>query len=227
MPDTIETQHTAIPALHKLRPYAFPVALAVLVIFHAVGFWGLLFSGESEYFQSLTPLNLLLTYALLFSFHKRWDGTFVLFALVVAAAGFMAEVVGIHTGLLFGDYVYGEALGAKLWDVPLLIGLNWLMLVYTTGHIANFTSLHWLPKAFLAALLMVGLDFFIEPVAMRFDFWDWSGSHIPLSNYLGWLGLSFLLQVYFQKVDIYKRNRLAPFVFLVQLVFFIALYLFL
>jgi uncharacterized membrane protein len=224
MPDTIETHRPAIPLLQKLKPYALPAALAVLVIFHAVGLWGLLFSGEPEYFQSLTPLNLLLTNALLFAFHKRWNVAFILFAVVVAVAGFMAEVVGIHTGLLFGDYTYGDALGTKLWDVPLLIGLNWLMLVYTTGHIVNLTSLHWVAKALLAALLMVGLDFFIEPVAMRFDFWDWHGNHIPLSNYTGWLGLSVLLQLYFQKAPIYKKNKLAPFVYLVQVVFFVSLW---
>ncbi|MFD2246791.1 carotenoid biosynthesis protein [Pontibacter ruber] len=226
MPDTIQTQRAATSILQKLHPYAFSVALFVLVLFHAVGFWGLLFSNDPEYFQTLTPMNLLLTYALLFAFHKRWNSTFILFAVVVAVAGFMAEVVGIHTGLLFGNYSYGAALGTKLFEVPLLIGLNWLMLVYTTGHIANYTSLHWLAKALLAALLMVGLDFFIEPVAMRFDFWSWNGDRIPWSNYIGWLGLSLLLQVYFQRTAIYKRNRLAPFVYLVQLVFFLGLYLF-
>jgi uncharacterized membrane protein len=227
MPDTLETQRPVLPALHRLQPFALPLAVAVLVIFHAVGFWGLLFSQDPEYFQSLTPLNLLLTYTLLFAFHKRWNATFILFAVVVALAGFMAEVVGIHTGLLFGNYSYGEALGTKLFEVPLLIGLNWLMLVYTTGHLANYTKLHWLVKALLATLLMLGLDFFIEPVAMRFDFWDWAGSRIPVSNYIGWFGLSLGLQVYFQKAAIFKQNRMAPFVYLVQLIFFVSLYLFL
>jgi len=221
MPDTANTYLPAIPLQQRLKPYAFAVALGVLIIFHMVGFWGLMFSGDPEKFQRLTPMNLLLTNTLLFAFHARWNTAFVVFAFVVMLAGFLAEVVGVHTGLLFGDYTYGEALGTKLFGVPLLIGVNWLMLVYTTGHLVNQTRLHWLAKALLAALLMVGLDFFMEPVAVRFDFWDWQGSRIPLSNYAGWLGLSFLLQVYFQRVAIYKQNRLAPYVYLVQVVFFI------
>ena len=56
------------------------------------------------------------------------------------------------------------------------------------------------------------------------DFWDWQGGHIPWTNYLGWLGLAFLFQVYFQKAPIYKENRLAPYVYLVQAVFFISIW---
>jgi uncharacterized membrane protein len=224
MPDTAKTYLPAIPLQQRLQPYAFAIALGVLVIFHAVGFWGLLFSGEPEKFQRLTPMNLLLTNVLLFAFHRRWNAAFVLFAVVVMLAGFFAEVVGVHTGLLFGDYAYGESLGIKLLEVPLLIGLNWLMLVYTTGHLVNITQFHWVTKAIAAAILMVGLDFFMEPVAMEFDFWDWQGGYIPWSNYAGWLGLSVLLQLYFQKAAIFKQNQLAPYVFLVQVVFFVSLW---
>ncbi|WP_276498457.1 carotenoid biosynthesis protein [Pontibacter litorisediminis] len=224
MPDTT-TAPTAVPTVAaKYKPYALPLAVAVLVIFHAVGFWGLQFSGRPEYFQNLTPMNLLLTNALLFAFHKRWRKSFVLFALLVFAVGFFSEVIGIHTGLLFGNYAYGAALGLKVWEVPLLIGLNWLMLVYSTGHISEYTSLPRWGKAILGTLLMLLLDFFIEPVAMRFDFWDWQGGQIPMSNYLGWFVVALGLQVYFQWASIYKRNPLAPYVYLVQLLFFMGLF---
>ncbi|WP_299818242.1 carotenoid biosynthesis protein [uncultured Pontibacter sp.] len=210
---------------HKYKKYSLPLAAAVLVIFHAVGFWGLLFSGEPVYFQNLTPMNLLLTNTLLFSFHKCWNKAFILFAAVVFAVGFLSEVIGIHTGLLFGDYTYGDALGFKVWEVPVLIGLNWLMLVYTTGHISNFTNWHWVAKAILGATLMVLLDFFIEPVAMQFDFWSWRQGEIPLSNYAGWLVVALLLQLYFQKADFRKQNKLAPYVYVVQVLFFVSIYL--
>lgn len=224
MPETTQKAPTLPDAGQRYKKYAFPLALAVLVIFHCVGLWGLLLSDDPEYFQQLTPMNLLLTNALLFSFHRRWNSAFVLFAAVVFAVGFLSEVIGVHTGLLFGDYSYGEALGVKLWDVPLLIGLNWLMLVYTTGHVSNYTKLPWLAKALAGALLMVLLDYFIEPVAMRYDFWSWQGSHIPASNFIGWFGMAFLLQLYFQKGSFFKQNRLAPYVYLVQFLFFICLF---
>ncbi|MCC9135726.1 carotenoid biosynthesis protein [Pontibacter silvestris] len=207
------------------RRYLLPLSVAVLVIFHSVGFYGLAFSDNPEYFQQLTPMNLLLTAVLLFSFHKRWNGSFMLFALMAATVGFTAEVLGIHTGLLFGDYSYGAALGLKLWEVPLLIGLNWLILIYSTGHISDFTKFAWPVKAVLGSLLMVLLDLFLEPVAVEYDFWRWHSNNIPLSNFIGWFGVALLLQVLYQWLPIAKGNPMAPFVFLVQLLFFVGLYL--
>jgi uncharacterized membrane protein len=204
----------------------FPVAVAVLIIFHIVGFWGLQFSRNPDYFQSLTPLNLILTSVLLFSFHKNWDKIFSLFVLTVALAGFVAEIVGIHTGLLFGDYVYGSALGVKLWQVPLLIGVNWLLLVYITGQIANYIGSSIWVKSFIGAQLMVLLDLFMEPVAIKFDFWQWAGNIIPLSNYIGWFGLAYILQIYYHRTPFYKENPLSVPVYIIQLFFFICLYMF-
>ena len=221
---TIQDNAATITERSKLT-IGFWAALAVLVIFHAVGFWGLMFSGRPMYFQQLTPLNLLLTNILLFSLHRHWNKTFLVFAAVVAIVGFMAEVIGVHTGLLFGNYKYGEALGTELWDVPLLIGLNWLMLIYSTGTILSKLKTNLLVKALAGAVLMVLLDFFMEPVAMQFDFWDWKDAMIPVSNYAGWFGLAFLLHLYFQVTNVNKQNPLAPFVYLVQLLFFIGIYL--
>ncbi|QCR23951.1 carotenoid biosynthesis protein [Pontibacter sp. SGAir0037] len=221
-----QTDSRAITATKKkYAEYFFPAAVAVLVIFHAVGLWGLAFSGNAAYFQSLTPLNLLLTNAILFSLHKQWNLSFIVFAIVTAVTGFMAEVVGVHTALLFGYYTYGEALGTKLWEVPLLIGLNWLMLVYTTGHISNYTRWHWLAKCILGAALMVLLDYFIEPVAVKFDFWSWTNNQIPVTNFTGWFGIAFLLQICFQKANFQKGNKIAPVVFFIQAFFFISLFM--
>lgn len=222
MPETVQN---LVTATHKYSKYKLSAALAVLVIFHCVGLWGMLFSSDVASFQKLTPLNLILTNVLLFAFHRNWNFTFILFAVVVAVVGFMAEVVGVHTGLLFGNYTYGASLGTKVWEVPLLIGLNWLMLVYTTGHIANQLKVPKLIKALIGAALMVLLDFLIEPVAMKYDFWDWKDAVIPASNFAGWLVLAFLLHIYFQTTAIFKKNVLAPAVYVIQLLFFLTLYL--
>src|SRR6478609_3641217 len=102
------TNTLPLPRLFLSKKVAF--SAAVLIIFHLVGIWGLVFSGNPIYYQQLTPLNLLLTNLLLFLNHK---------------------------GLLFGEYAYGAGLGLKLWNVPLLIGLNWVMLVYCAGAVAR------------------------------------------------------------------------------------------
>lgn len=199
------------------------ISVAVLVIFHLVGFWGLALSGEPTYFQNLTPLNLLLTIFLLFLNCRIYDKALLLFAALTFTTGFLAEVVGVHTGLLFGNYAYGAALGVKLWEVPLLIGMNWVMLVYCSGIAARRLLKNPVPAAFLGALLMVLLDFLIEPVAVKYDFWSWQTAEIPLWNYVCWLGLALLLQLYFQLGPVVKSNALALPVLAVQAVFFFAL----
>ncbi|MGV3639154.1 MAG: carotenoid biosynthesis protein [Adhaeribacter sp.] len=199
------------------------LAAAILVIFHAVGLYGLAFGDHPEDFRKLTPLNLLLTIGLLLAFHRHWSRPFLVFAGVVLLTGFLAEVLGVHTGLLFGHYRYGQALGPKLWDVPLLIAANWLLLVYVTGMLVQALALAWWARAGLAAGLMVGLDLLIEPVAAVLDFWTWEHYRIPAGNYWGWLGVGLLLQLYFQRARLARGNPLAGLVYGLQALFFLAL----
>ena len=215
------------PLSQLLVSKKLPISIAVLVIFHLVGFWGMAFSHDSTYFQNLTPLNLLLTAFLLFINHQHFNSAFWLFFSGTFLAGFLAEVVGVHTGLLFGNYRYGEALGFKLWEVPVLIGLNWVILVYCTGILALKWQQSLFGASFLAALLMVLLDFFIEPVAVTFDYWSWKNEVIPAWNFICWFGLAFILQLAFQHSRIDKTNRMAGPVFFTILAFFFALNLYL
>jgi uncharacterized membrane protein len=75
----------------------------------------------------------------------------------------------------------------------------------------------------LGALLMVGLDLCMEPVAGRYDFWHWTGELVPLRNFRDWFLLALLLQVLFVRSPFPKRNPLVPLVYLVQLLFFFGL----
>ena len=217
------TQTSALVFTRKKLAFS----VAVLLIFHAVGFWGLVFSGNPGYYQNLTPMNLMLTSFLLFLNHRNFDKYFWLFVAVTFTAGFLAEVLGVHTGLLFGNYAYGQALGFKLWEVPLIIGLNWVMLVYSSGILVRTWSQNPVICALIATVFMVSLDYFIEPVAMQFDFWSWQQNQVPVLNYAGWFGITLALQLLFQVLPVDKTNQAATWVFLVQAAFFIALNLFL
>ena len=41
----------------------------------------------------------------------------------------LTEAIGVNTGLLFGTYEYGANLGFKIFGVPLIIGVNWTVLI--------------------------------------------------------------------------------------------------
>ncbi|QNP53283.1 carotenoid biosynthesis protein [Hymenobacter qilianensis] len=206
------------PGQRRLR-----IAQGILLLFHVTGFLGLALSQDPSFFLQFTPLNLILTAALLLAFHPDHSPTFIWFSLVVMVVGFFVEVVGINTGYIFGQYTYGDTLGIKVLGVPLLIGVNWWILTYCTGVLARYLPLPSIGRAVVAALLMVGLDACIEPMAGPLDFWQWQYDLIPLLNFKGWFIISFILQIYFNRTQFTKRNALVPFVYLLQLLFFFGL----
>ena len=135
--------------------------------------------------------------------------------------GFSVEFLGVNFGLIFGEYVYGNNLGLKIGGVPLLIGANWVMLAFITGAVAAiFFDTSALKAAVFGAFLMVLIDLVIEPVAPKFDFWEFADVTAPLSNYIGWFLVAFPIQwVYQTQVKI--KDRVFSFhLVLVQFFFF-------
>src|SRR4051812_12976794 len=59
-------------------------------------------------------------------------------ALVAVAVGaYGIEVLGVHSGVPFGDYRYGTALGPALWGVPIVIGLAWAWMAWPAWLVAG------------------------------------------------------------------------------------------
>ncbi len=199
------------------------VAQGLILLFHITGFVGLAFSDNPEFYLRFTPLTLLLTAGLLFAFQEDRGVSFWGFGLSVALLGFAAEMIGVRTGWFFGHYYYGATLGYKVMDVPLAIGLNWLVLTCVCGTLARYLPLPELPRTLVAALLMVGLDLCLEPVASTYDFWHWTADIIPFQNFRDWFILSCLMQMLFNRANFSKKNPLAPLVYLTQLLFFFLL----
>lgn len=199
----------------------YKIALALLVAMHIAGLIGLQHPVSRPFFESLTAFNLVITAAIVFYFHTYFTNKFIAFALFTFLAGYFVEVAGVHTGILFGHYQYGTGLGYKIWKVPLLIGLNWLVLVYCTGVITHRLKIPVVLKIFTGALLMVGLDYLIEPVAIKHDWWTWQADDVPLQNYIGWFISAFTLLSLFHLLRFNKNNRMAPVVYVVQALFFL------
>jgi len=114
------------------------------------------------------------------------------FMAVVLPLAFAAEVIGVHTGLPFGDYSYSTQLGWMLWEVPLLIPLAWFMMMYPCWLIAKAMHKKPVVQIAIAAWLMATWDLFLDPQMVNEGFWIWhtdSGTttQIPISNFFGWL----------------------------------------
>ncbi len=199
-----------------------------LIIFYSVGLVGLGLPSFRELFIGLMPLTLLLSMAILLLFHNRWRSTDGMVLLFIAITGYLIEVLGVITGHVFGSYWYGSALGLKAFDTPLIIGLNWAMLTYCAFAIMEPTRLFWPLKAIAGAFLMVAYDLVMEPAAPLLSMWDWHHWYIdgwiaPLRNYQAWFIISLVFLSGMHLARIRTGNRLAPWLFSIQMVFFLAL----
>ncbi|MEM6843937.1 MAG: carotenoid biosynthesis protein [Bacteroidota bacterium] len=195
-----------------------------LLVVHIAGVVGLAWSPTRPYFQWATPINLVISALLLLLFHREWNWAFVFFLVFTYTLGFGIEVIGVYSEVIFGSYQYGNTLGVRVMEVPPVIGVNWLVLSYCVGSLCTQIPVHPLIRSLLAAILMVLLDFFIEPVAIHFDFWHWENEVIPLRNFLGWFAVAWVIQIMWVYLPFTKQNRLAIYLLIAQTTFFLILY---
>ena len=222
----------------------YQIATAVAIFFHCIGLFGILFF-QTGFFIHSTPLTLLLSFSLLIWTQNSKNTAFLFFIAAAFLIGFFSEVVGVNTGLLFGDYSYGKVLGFHFLNVPLLIGLNWFIIIYCCG-ISTHTLLTKIinkvtadkkeqlmilkPMSIIVdgAALAVLFDWLMEPVAVKLGFWTWHGDgNIPLYNYICWFIISMLLLTIFQFCKFEKKNKFAVNLLLIQFLFFLMLRTFL
>ena len=208
----------------KLRKSTY--AIYFLILFYVVGVIGFILPQTHALFSTLTPFALLLSAGFLAFFHTPGYNvkTLVVF-LTIFVVSFFAEVIGVYTGVLFGEYIYGGGLGLKILDTPLMIGLNWLMLVYSTKVIADKITPHPFSRLFAGPLLMVGYDLILEQAAPLLGMWDWAGGTVPVRNYIAWFLLAFLFHFIMRKAKVEFKNPLATAVFSIQFLFFVILVL--
>jgi putative membrane protein len=133
-------------------------------------------------------------------------------SLLVLALGVGLEYVGVFTGVPFGEYRYTGVLVPELpGGVPLAIGFAWLLIVvgglfsarWLLSYVKVGQPLLW-PTVLLGAVLAVGLDLLLEPVAYHVKgYWEWQAPlpegyyGVPWSNFATWfvaaLGMNWLV----------------------------------
>ncbi len=197
-------------------------AITFISILYFVGILGFMLAIHPD-FALLSPLNLTISLVTALHFHTTSNGAFWLACAVVGVTGYAIEVIGVNTGLIFGAYKYGRVLGFKLWDTPLSIGVNWVLLVYTTSvcvnHFFNIHTSRYI-KSLVGATLMVALDVLIEPVAVAIDMWQWDDIAVPFQNYVGWFVSAFFLHIFMSYFTYHEKNKVAVVIFIWQCIFF-------
>jgi putative membrane protein len=202
------------------------ILIVILIIFYTVGTIGILSPNYTNYFLSLSFFNLILSFIVILIATNKLTINFLLFILLCFVVGIVVELIGTKTGLLFGDYSYGKNLGIKISGVPIVIGINWAILIISSASITNRLNISILLKIILSAFLMTFLDVLMEPVAIESDFWNWTNNSIPFYNYLCWFFISLLLNYLYFTFNLVKSNKVYDALFIIMLVFFSLLNIF-
>jgi uncharacterized membrane protein len=183
--------YVAMTVIDSLRPNTIPVAALVVFLLAFV-----LVHGALRY---------------------RLSGilVFIVIALVVSN---ILENTSILTGFPFGHYHYTDALGAKLFLVPVLIGpayigtgyLSWVIALVLVGEVNRASSAFTtFAVPVIASFVMVVWDLCFDPsfstIAQRW-IWEQGGGFfgVPLTNYLGWFLTVYL---FYQVFALFIRLR--------------------
>ncbi len=198
------------------------IAIVLIILFHLVGLSGVFIPQLKPLMIQIVPWHLLLMFLLLLFTHRTFNGKLILFLLTIFVLGIAAEWIGIHKTWLFGNYTYGNTFGFKWQGVPLIVGINWFILVYSTGVLLQrIKTSNIVARLFYGGLLLTLLDFFIEPVAVRDNYWHWTDGTIPIKNYVTWFVLSVVMLFIFEKFKFKKQGLAGPVLLVAQFVYFV------
>jgi len=146
-----------------------------------------------------------------------WSGIVAFVAICLAVSNIL-ENTSILTGFPFGHYHYTDALGPKLFLVPLLIGpayfangyFAWVIGNVLIGEVRRGSSAFMtFAVPFIAAFVMVMWDLTLDPRASTIQhqwIWEQGGGYfgVPLTNYLGWF---FTVYFFLQLFALFVRFR--------------------
>jgi len=151
------------------------------------------------------------------------------FLIIALLLSFAAEAIGVNFGYEFqGYYSYSGFLGAKILNVPILVILMWVSVIYisyqVSEHITNFRfkentpflQRFWISiwSALLTSLITVAWDLALDPLAVSLKWWVWErgGEYfgVPTGNFIGWIIISFVIvfifKLFFEKEQLEKET---------------------
>ncbi len=115
----------------------------------------------------------------------------------VVVATLVVERVGSTTGFPFGDYHYTGALQPTFGGVPVIVPMAWFAMGAPALEVGHLISRSRLGAVVVGALALTAWDLFLDPQMVDNGYWEWAADGvydgIPLSNYVGWLGVGIVV----------------------------------
>jgi uncharacterized membrane protein len=181
-----------------MRPAGDPVDLRMLsFIAVAIGVLAqivyVLVDGRQRVW--MTILSVLAFFAAA-ALHAASESLLALCSLLVGCVvlGFVAEYIGVRTGIPFGKYEYAQGTWLKIAGVPIVVPLAWAMIgwpAFVAGRMAG--------QPMLGAPILAAWDLFLDPQMVKDGRWMWADSDwpkingVPVSNVVGWLIVSAIM----------------------------------
>ena len=200
------------------------ISIFIIWLVHISGLLGMVFY-DLDFFAGYTSINLFLMSIILFANIKLNNKNQIFSLLLIFLIGMFSEFIGVNYGLIFGEYIYGNNLGFKLFGVPFIIGLNWVILTVICANIASILTKNnsIIQIIILGTLLMLFMDFVMEPIAPKLDLWKFKNLVVPTSNYIGWLIISILTQTIYNIQFKEKEVKLSFNLYTAIFIFFVSL----
>ena len=175
-----------------------PVALAATVVALQIAYpW---FSADPAAQARLTVAIVLCFAAASLSHALVWRSVRFAVALFVTTAlgGLAIEVLGVSTGVPFGEYRYLDSLGAQLLGVPLVVALAWTMMAYPAYVVGEVIGGGFARRALVGGWALAAWDLFLDPQMVQAGHWRWDSvgpslAGIPLTNYVAWFVVATLM----------------------------------
>lgn len=196
---------------------------AVFARFYAVGLLLWLLPPTRGLFVAITSPSLLLTVAAAFVFQRSWNRRTVVWFVFIVVSSSLLEWAGVHDARIFGRYAYGPGLAPMVDGTPLIIGLNWLWLVYASHDLAARLVRSSVLRVVAGSAAMVAYDVAMEWAAPAMRMWQFDTVYAPLRNFAVWFAVAAIYQSGFEALAVRSDNRPARILFGLQFVFFLAI----
>lgn len=153
----------------------------------------------------------------------------LLFMFIASVTGFVFEFFGTRYGQIFGaGYHYNlENYDLDIFHIPFVIMIYWTLFIYTGYALSNSFCL-WrgkekpnkinknkktlLKMILLDSYIIVGIDFFMDPIMVSLNNWNWhnTGSYynIPFPNFIGWFIVAFLASSMFRVFEYFYPEQI-------------------
>lgn len=196
----------------------------IVMGFFALGFIGLAIPWTFPFFVVLTPLAVVVALAMLIMGHERLiDWRFFTAMGIVFALSYVVELLKVHVFFVEDVFFFGDSFGPVLLNIPLMIGLCWVALLYICAAVAERLNTNAVVKVLAGSGLVVLFDIALELVAHKLDFWYWTWE-LPIWNYVLWFVAAVIMLTIMKLFGVRIENKLATTMYVTLIIFLLFLH---